>query len=271
MEQVLYADILFLINFSMDFVTLYLTSRLTSGPPVKLRAALAAVLGGIYGTVATATGVDGAVGIILSGIVSAGMVALSFGIGGVRTLLRRCAVFWGAGALLGGVMTAVCSLGGTISPRDGKGSSAVILFGGSMMCTFIVKLISRFTKRHTASVRITLDGRTAEFTALCDSGNLVTDPLSAKPVIFADTSVVRRLIPDFDPSGEMIPDSLRTRLRVIPARSVGGGTSLTGFVPDEVCLIIDGKSAMRNAVIAVSDFGGTFFGGYPANVPAGLL
>ena len=109
MEHVLYADILFFINFSMDMITLYLTSRLTSGPPLGWRTVVSALIGGLWGTLSIAVALDGVFGILLTGAISVLMVLVSFGYGGIGVLLRRSAVFWGTASLLGGVMTALCS------------------------------------------------------------------------------------------------------------------------------------------------------------------
>lgn len=269
MEAVLYADILFFINFSMDFITLYLTARLTSGPPMGIRALAAAAIGGIYGTAAVALGIDGVIGAVVTGAVSVGIVAVAMGYGGKGLLFRRAAIFWGAAALLGGVMTAICSMGDGDIPMGNQGGITALLFAGSGICVLIMRLLSRFGRRKTVRIRVSLDGRVACFTALCDSGNLAADPMSARPAVLADASVLRGVIPDYTTAE--LPEQLRKRLRMIPVKGIGGGGMLTGFIPDSVWVIEDGKERRCDAVIAVSDFGGTFFGGYPANAPTAIL
>ena len=114
-----------------------------------------------------------------------------------------------------------------------------------------------------------MDGRCAEFTALCDSGNLASDPLSARPAILADVTVLRPAVPGLD--GENIPDYLMPKIRMIPVKGVGGGGVFTGFIPDCVWICTDGREKKCDAVIAVTALGSTFFGGYPANAPASLI
>lgn len=271
MEHVLYADILFFINFSMDFITLYLTSRLTSGPPIGIRCAAAAALGGIYGTAAVALGIDGGTGVLAAGAVSVGMVALAFGCGGFAVLLRRSAVFWGFAALLGGVMTAICSFGESFGAPGSPAGGTALLFMGSTVCLLLMKLFSRFSKRKTARIKIELCGKCTEFTALCDSGNLVRDPLSSRPVILADRSVLRCTVPELCTDADSVPKSIEPKLRMIPVKGIGGGGLLTGFIPDSVKIIADGRERTCDAVIAVTDSGSTFFGGYPANLPTSIL
>ena len=49
METVLYADVLFLINFSMDYLSLYAVSRLLALPSRAWRMLAGAGVGGVYG------------------------------------------------------------------------------------------------------------------------------------------------------------------------------------------------------------------------------
>lgn len=271
MEQVLYADILFFINFSMDFITLYLTSRLTSGPPMGIRSLTAAAIGGIYGTAAVALGIDGLLGVAVTGAVSAGIVAVAMGYGGIRLFFRRTAVFWGTAALLGGIMTAICSLSGTVDPAGTSSGNTALLFAGSTLCVIFMRIFSRFGRRKTVRLRVSFGGRTTEFTALCDSGNLAADPMSARPAILADSSVIRSVIPEYGTPAADLPEHIRTKLRMIPVKGVGGGGMLTGFIPDSLWVVTDGRERRCDAVIAVSDFGSMFFGGYPANAPTAIL
>ena len=52
MEQTVYIDLFFLINFSMDFLGLFLAAKLLERSKRLLRLALAAIFGGIYACVA---------------------------------------------------------------------------------------------------------------------------------------------------------------------------------------------------------------------------
>ncbi|MBR4880724.1 MAG: sigma-E processing peptidase SpoIIGA [Clostridia bacterium] len=271
MESVLYADILFFINFSMDFITLYLTSRLTSGPPAGIRFVLAAALGGIYGTFAVAVGIDGIPGVLFTGGVSVIMVLISFGYGRGSLLLRRSAVFWGGAALLGGIMTALCSFGDSFGAPGSTSGGTTVLFLGSTLCLLAVKAISHFKKHKILRISVTVEGRVAVFDALCDSGNLVSDPMTGIPVIIADRSVLRGIVPELCTSPLSVPPHLSTKIRMIPVKGIGGGGLMTGFIPDSVSVTDSSGERKCTAVIAVSDLGENFFGGYPANSPMTLI
>jgi len=271
LEHVLYADILFFINFSMDFITLYITSKLTSGFPSGVRLALAAALGGIYGTTTVAIGLDGIPGVFATGAVSVIMVLISFGKGTVSLILRRSAVFWGGAAFLGGIMTALCSFGDSFGAPGSTTGGTTVLFIGSTLCLLSVKALSHFKKRKTLRITVTLGDRHTVFDALCDSGNLVCDPMTGVPVIIADRSVLRSIVPELCAIPPTISERLSSKLRMIPVKGFGKDGLLTGFIPDSVSVAdTSGKKECR-AVIAVADLGEKFFGGYPANSPMTLI
>lgn len=272
-ESVVYADMLFLVNFSMDYITLYLTCRLTSAPPMRWRVVLSAAIGGLYGTLSVVWNTGGISGALMTVAVSALLVLIAFGRATVAQIVRRAAVFWGAAALLGGIMTAICAAAGRTEVLSGGGNT-VLLLAGSAVCVILTRLILRCGGKRSVTVRLTLDGRSCEFAALCDSGNLVREPLSSRPVILADRSVLRTVVPELCRGGavpERIPDRLSSRIRLIPVNGALGGGMLTGFSADSVEIVSGGRERACDALIAVSSGGGDFFGGFPANVPAVLV
>lgn len=267
METVLYADILFLVNLSMDIVTLYITARLTSSPFSALRACISAAIGALFATAAVALSLGTLVTVAGTGAVSLIMVRIVFDGKGTE-LICKSAVFWGSGALLGGIMTAVCSLGNTSPSADTDADSASLLFIGSVLCLGAVRLFTHMRRHPQVKLRITLFKRSITLTALSDSGNLLTDPLSGKAVIPVDAAVLSPLI--HIPVGE-IPVSLYGRVRLIPLKSGGESTVLTGFVPDSVEVLLKNGDRRVDAIIAVTRFGESYFDGHGANFPESLL
>ena len=71
-----YADLLFLVNFSMDFLCLYLSVKLLHLPRARWRMLLAAALGGVYSVVALLLSVGSWLALALDLGVCFGMCAL---------------------------------------------------------------------------------------------------------------------------------------------------------------------------------------------------
>ena len=120
------------------------------------------------------------------GTVSILMCIIAFGFDSIFSLLKQSAIVFGCGALLGGVMTAVLSLGGSYEADNYQKSGGItgLLACASVVFVYItVRLICNTKNRKYARVLIKWKGRDISFFALCDSGNLMRDPFSGDPVI----------------------------------------------------------------------------------------
>ena len=275
METVLYADVLFLIDFSMDFISLYITGKLLHAPMHPLRFAIAAAIGAITSVVSTAYLLPPAAEIMLSIISSAAMAVAAFGRGSIWIILRRIALLWTSGVLLGGMVTAVMSLGsgGEIVGGHSGGGSTALIFLGVALVLVAVEIIGRVSKKKSARVKVTIFNSSAEFSALADSGNLLVDPFSGTPVIIVSSAALtpiltvseRQALTKGTPDGA--GNRLVPRVRLIPSSSVGGEKMLCAFRPDAVQ--IDGKNVTALVAPDEKERGG--FGEYDCIVPSSLV
>ncbi len=244
----------------MDFLSLCLAGRLTSERLSRTRLILAAALGSLLGTAAMF--VSGGVPFVLCGLITALlMTRTAFGKKKTPHLLRSSVILWGTGTLLGGLMTSVLSLGGAVNPAPGEDAPFLPVF---LICfavsSFLVRLTKHTTAKTSAEVAVSSCGITVTFDALCDSGCLLTEPLSGMPVIVAGEPSLGRF------AGMLRAEEPLLRLRMIPAEGICGHRLLRGFVPERVT--VDGREV--SAVIAC-DEGGTDYGGFAGIVPAGLV
>ena len=84
MTTVLYADVLFLINFSMDFISVYIAAQLLSLRRSALRFSLASLIGALGATAMTALSVAALPQTVLTLVLSVVMTAAAYG--GARSL-----------------------------------------------------------------------------------------------------------------------------------------------------------------------------------------
>ena len=199
--------------------------------------------------------------------------------------LFRTLTLWGGGALLGGCVTAVCSIGerggDTVRYTESACASrpAALAVSGIFLCVFVVRALKPKLSRKTAFVRITLGGRRAGGGALVDSGNLAADPVSGSPVIFVSHESLEDIVPktelDSMLSGDItsLPEDMKRRIRLIPIGEEGASRIVTAFRPDLVSVSDGGGRRTHNAdaVICVSDKGCGFYGGEAALIPLSLL
>lgn len=268
-ETILYADVLFLIDFSMDYLSLYAAARLLSLRTSLWRTSAAAVLGGLYGVFAVVFGADGLLGALCTAAVSVILSLVSFGAdGGLRGVLRASVTVWGCGTLLGGVMTAFTGMFGTAAAKG----------GGDFLCAGIVAAFAliRFARRKLAhgkaEITVEYEGRTWQGNALIDSGNLLTDPISGYAVILLRAAESRILLGEYtDTVYRGIVNEESRGVRVVPMRNTDGTRLLYGFLCREVQIRRGGKTRTRTAVVCVdhgAPEGG--YGGCAALLPASL-
>ncbi len=290
----IYADILFLINFSMDFLSLRLTAKILHIPLRLPRAVLSSSVGALAGTLTILFIPDKPVFGFLS--VIAGVLS-SVLMGAIATgwsnIIRKSAVLWGVGAFIGGIFTLLLELGGSMNPAGNSydslsygskhsvsGGVGEIFIVCAVVSCALVRLFSSASSKKTAELKFTLRGKSYAMTALCDSGNSAADPFTAAPVVI----VAARAVPGFDasPAGigsnsdkipgiggtELSDESVQkpVKVRVIPIKTAAGERVLYGFVPDS--LSVDGKE--RDAVIAI-DGENKAYSGFTAIIPAKIV
>ena len=64
MGQIVYADLLFLVNFTMDFLCFFVTARILCRPFKVWRCCIASVLGGVYSVVVLFAGFNAVIGLL---------------------------------------------------------------------------------------------------------------------------------------------------------------------------------------------------------------
>lgn len=177
MTTVLYADVLFLINFSMDFISVYIAAAASFAQKERAAFSLASLIGALGATAMTALSVAALPQTVLTLVLSVVMTAAAYG--GARSLgqfLFRTLTLWGGGALLGGCVTAVCSIGerggDTVRYTESACASrpAALAVSGIFLCVFVVRALKPKLSRKTAFVRITLGGRRAGSRRACRFG-----------------------------------------------------------------------------------------------------
>lgn len=276
---VIYVDTLFFLNALVDYLLLLAAARLAGEPLRRGRFALGAALGGLY-----------AVGIFLPGcgflahplcrLASAALMLLT-AYGKSRRLLRQGVLFVALTCAFGGGVVAIGLLGGTgLSLGRGVFYSALdlkVVLLSAAVCYGVITLVFQRLARHSAAngelvpVRLRLGERSVALTALVDTGNTLTDPVSGRPVMVAEGERAGALFPrEHRPGLEDLRDPAaamarlgtgewRARFRLLPYRSVGVDRGLLLAVrADALELDGQGRGPMLVALspTPVSDGGG---------------
>ncbi len=248
--EIIYVDLHFLLNLTLDYLICLVSARVCGLRLKRLRYLLSALLGGSYSVLVLLPGL----GFMGDGLFQFGC-ALIMGLisyGGERSRLRCTAVFLGISALFGG---AVRALGGALSIE--------MLIVSFALCYGALTLFFRgsasFPEKKRVSVEVRLGENRAEFMALVDTGNSLSDPVSGASVMIACPHALKTLFREESWLTELSPTELleitarmpelKGRFRLVPYSAVGSRGMLAAFRPD--ALRIEGKEN-RELLIALS-------------------
>ena len=275
MEQTVYIDVFFLINFSMDFLALFLGTKLLSHKESLLRLFLAAIFGGAYACFTLIFPLESYLSVFsfLGDALACFIIAFIavFHRSAFRGVLSFSLVFGAISILLGGAMTALFyafnRLGLDKAFSDGEAQSSdgisVWIFVIFASVSAIVTIVSgRFFKkrsiRQNGFLEIEYKKRKVKLSCVCDSGNLLREPISQLPCILVELDAVRGIFSkEFcecikNCELQKIPITEASRVRMIPAHSASGEALLVGIRPDAVRLDMGKGATSFNAYIVFS-------------------
>jgi len=267
--MVLYADILFLVDLSMDFLTLFLCSRLSHRPVTLLRALAASALGALGSVVLVAVGAGRGMTFWCGIGLSCLMTAAAFGVKpSVRSYVRQVLLVWGSGAVAGGCMSVLMSLGEPVYLETGRGGQAsfgMVFLGTTAAVYCLIRLLQKKTAAGRAEITIVYRGVTAKVPVLVDSGNLLTDPLTGRPVILVSRAAAAPLLlPDGTERGGT---GWAEKILPVPASGISGTRLLWGVRPD--LLLVNGQP--RDALVAAENTAADHYGGFGGTCSPVLL
>ena len=278
MRTVLYADVLFLINFGMDFISLWLTLLIVRRPSRALRLFAASFVGGVYGVVSVLIDPGRLLSLVLGISISAVMVLIAVpGKQSFRIYLRYTLILWGVGALLGGVVTAVCSFGrGSDEMIVSHNAPFFVLALAGAVSSLFVRLVTSFKGRRGCRIKIVFCGVTAELDALVDTGCLVREPVSGAPVVFISTERAKKfsmrdvfvLSQGVGSIDKLTPD-VRRRTRVVSVGTPRGRELSLCVFPDSISVLKNKEERRVRAAVVFEACGG--YGGCAVLVPASLI
>ncbi len=286
--RVLYLDILFLVNFCMDYIALYIAGgfceRVRSAP----RLLFSSLLGAVYAMAAVLLTGNAAIQQLIGVCVALLLVAIAYGRSEWRDFLRIFITFYAVSLLFGALVTVGYSmLNRYITPDGISGGRArpTVFFAvaavGALLIRFAGKWLSRENTVKKKCVTVRLGQRKVSFSALLDSGNLLTDPLSGRRVIIVSAEVlsdflplpIRLMLASDPPEPSHLPPSLARRIRLIPVHTLGEVRLLVGFLPDEISVRDEegrGRGTHVDAIIAIDTGKNGNYGGCDAVMPSGL-
>lgn len=239
-----YLDLMIILNFSVDFLLLLGTNRISGFPAAPGRCALGAALGAGYAAACLVPGFRFLGGLGWRCVSLALMGAVSFGCSG--SALKRCGVFLLLSLAMGGAALSV-----NRGDLPGLILTAVLLW-------LVVRLSFPDSTGGQKYVPVNLryGKERASIIALRDTGNTLRDPITGEQVIVVSGTIGQRLTGLTEQQLRAPLQTMEQRplpgMRLIPFRSVGCSSGfLLGLRMDQVTV---GNRKTR-AVVAFSPEG----------------
>ena len=288
MEQTVYADLYFMINLSMDFLCFFLTAKILSIKLHVWRALMASALGGAYAVVALFFTVGKLAALLIDMAFCACLCLFAFARKKeLRSAFMYTPVYIAVSMALGGFMTALFNLFNRLEmplpETDSDGMSvwlfAILAVSGGIAVLLGGRFFAKRSARKNAEITVAHKGKSVCVRALCDSGNLLRDPLSNAPCVVIDRTFLKGVIPDeilaaAEKSDVTCMGKLRgenmARVRIIPAKTATGEGILIAFRADLVEVDSGRGKRAVDALVIASDIGNTADGSH-ALLPPELL
>lgn len=266
--QSVYVDLLFLINFSMDFLCFYVTEKIRYSKLKYIRALLASAIGGIYSVISIFIESYKAPLCISSLILMCLIVFYQRG-ESFLSLILSSVVFLLSSALLGGIMTAIFNFLNEMTldlNNIGENELPVWLIAVTVAVSVISakisgRYITRKASKSTAEIYVKINGRELTLKAIYDSGNLLKDSFSGKPIVIINEKYTKHFFPslkalDLD-SLESLPSKDRPLIRIIPCSTVNKSGIMIAIRPLALRIKTEKSTVDADALISFGNISGT--------------
>lgn len=256
--MVVYGDLVFVLNLLVNYTLLRGTARLGACAPRQLRLWSGAALGALYAVLVYVPGLYILQLFSFKLLTAAAMLLCAFGC--KKATFRLGGIFATLSLVLCGAVYAAHAVGKQ-PLQQGNHLLYPVSFASLLLTAFAVSLACRLllpplnhSSNSTVPVIIERDGKRVHLTALRDSGNTLTDPLSGAPVLTVYWKALRPLLPVFltaealSAPTVLLPQLRQLSPRLIPYRAVGTSKGLLLAIP---CHITIGKET-RISLVALS-------------------
>ncbi len=275
--KTLYIDIYFLINFTVDLISLHFAAMLSRNKTSNRRLLISALLGALSACTSVLIGSPIiSVALFFATVVFASVFCCKdIGAKGRAVFGISLIIFL---SLVGGIVSFVWSLLEDAFSDffiEGDVVNRKMLFFAliALLSIGVFKMLITVMNTGKIETRVEFEikfiGKTCLTEALIDTGNLAMDPLGMKPVLIMKKELARRFVSEDIinlTDVDALDKNIKKRIRLIPLTKGGETHVYIGFVPDEVKVHRNGKVYSADVTVAIDKEGGDY-GGFLALMP----
>ena len=269
--MVVYADVIFIENLIINFIILYVTVLLKKIKKSYPRILFSSIIGSLYAIISLATKNIYINNVISKLLLSILMIVIIYPTRNIKKLIEILILFYMISITTGGASIAISYLiqGYRIKVINGIPivdfpilvSGIGVVVGISLIIITIKNLKTKISKKDIFyDINIFIGNKSTKVRALLDTGNMLKDPLTNKPVIVATKRSLKNIIPvqildninlilGGDRIGEIMDKEVSKRLKIIPFNSLGNEHGiLIGIKSDKI--IVD-NCEIKDVIIGI--------------------
>lgn len=196
MKTVVYADVYFILNFSIDLICLWLCGMIAGKSRKIIRLVLASVLGGVYACLALLISYP-LVSALTAVCVCFLMYYLAFHPQSVRSGIYGGVLLFCVNALFGGLYSAIISVaaGGRVDTDKFMYYPLFLAFTAALV---FVRSINFKAVNDELCTEITYKGKTFRFKSIVDNANALREPISGTGIALLNRSAAERFLTNED-------------------------------------------------------------------------
>lgn len=256
--MIIYLDVIFLENLIMNLVIILSEATVLKAFHEFLRKIIASAIASFFYIMTLFYPKISFLQIVLSLLV----IKISFNPQTIKLLIKETALFYFISFIFGGLSFTMMSIfnEGKVTILDGVLISDFSLFKVFLCGVLGAFLVAAFLKKKNKHVLknmlIGFKGKKKRVRVLLDTGNLLKEPYTGKPVIIVEKAAIQDIFDEdtFKNFDEVLEGkrNLPIGMFIIPYKSIGNENGfLVGFRPEYIVLEDDEKIYVENAVIGI--------------------
>lgn len=264
-----YADVLVSLNTLFTYVILVATRIFCKIPTNKWGVAIASLLGGISSLIIFLNEINVVLSVLYKVVTAIVITTIAFLPDNLKKFLKIYISFFGISFVFAGVMYAVeitfnpeniLFINGTVyfdMSITYLVGSILVIYGVFLGCNYFLQ--KNIVSNEIYNVKIFFRKSCADIRGVVDTGNSLKDGVSGRMVFVAYSGALTSLFTDeemnYFKSKDYIniPESLETKVHLIPCKTVNGKSLLPTIIPEKIEIICKNKITQTDFVaVAIS-------------------
>lgn len=259
---VYYVENVFLENFIIDFILLFITGKLIKRVIIFKRLLMASLAGSFYVIITFYLGRAFMTSFIVKFSISILMIMIAFDSKGILTNIRVIICFYITSLIMVGIISALYNL--TYDKLTVNAIIMSIFMGYAALHFFFKEIKDRILKHnYKRTVNIKIGNKTKTIRGYIDTGNQLTDPVTGKPVMVVNIDCLKDLISqdlyerilDFYKTQsyeDLINENRGINLRVIKYNTISSvGQNMVCLAADQIEIINSDTNIVIDALIGI--------------------